>query len=266
MELDKFLKTLLDSDILNTNNSISYNNILIDKENSIFDKFNEEVIDYDLDIFEEIDYDLDIFQKIIDVVIDYDLSDLLANISILNLFQENQDKSVLITVLTQVILTIDTNKFNKQNKISYDKFSYIIELLNETTLFNLIDPVENCFIENIMYLGNYIIYPGINSFSGFRLQSLINTIVANKRFIPKEFFNKFDKITNLILEISNKIAINNEDNINNLEINNNINNDKIYIPNKEKLEELKNLEINNNINNDKIYIPNKEKLEELKII
>lgn len=96
---------------------------------------------------------IDELKKITDEIKKYDVYDVLARISGLNLVTHNQNKSVLLDSLIATIICEKENTYNSTYKMSAGKFKKLIEKINETNLALSIDPNENSFYQNVMLMG-----------------------------------------------------------------------------------------------------------------
>ncbi|MBO5162615.1 MAG: hypothetical protein J6B69_10550 [Lachnospiraceae bacterium] len=130
------------------------------------------------DIFESQET-IDELKDISDEIKKYDVYDVLARISGLNLMPHNQNKSVLLDSLIAGIICEEENTYNSTYKMSAGKFKKLIGKINETNLALSIDPNENAFYQNVMLMDNYTVFNGIDNTPAYNLQMLID---AKTRF------------------------------------------------------------------------------------
>ena len=97
------------------------------------------------DIFESQET-IDELKDISDEIKKYDVYDVLARISGLNLMPHNQNKSVLLDSLIAGIICEEENTYNSTYKMSAGKFKKLIGKINETNLALSIDPNENVLL------------------------------------------------------------------------------------------------------------------------
>ena len=187
--------------------------------------------------------DIKEIQSILDEVKRYDIFDFLAKLSALNLIPENQNKSILFDTLVASVLTLNRNDYTSKNKMSSGRFRKIINRLGSLDLKSSIDPVENTFIENIMFYGNYYVFNGINYNPGYCLQNMIKTLISHDEHFNQDFQKLAFKLIQVILVISDSVANGLQCCIDNLE---HKENRDIIIPGS-KLEQIaKNIIIDNN--------------------
>lgn len=84
--------------------------------------------------------------SIVNEVKKYDVYDVIARLSELNLLPQNQNKSILLDGLIAAILCEKEENYNSNYKMSSGKFKKLIEQLNKTNLAMSIDPNENIFV------------------------------------------------------------------------------------------------------------------------
>lgn len=145
--------------------------------------------------------------KIIDEVSRYDIYDFISRVSSLNLVIENQNKSIVFDALIAGILSRDKTSYKGTAIMSSGKFKRVIEQLYDLTLFKMIDPSENIFIERVRYYGNYWIFSGINYAPSYCLQGFIDSICLYNARLNQDFSIKANKLINFILNISNQAAV-----------------------------------------------------------
>lgn len=139
-------------------------------------------------------------------IMKYDVYDVLARISALNLVPENQNKAVLFDSLIEYILREDKALYQSKYKMSPGKFKKLIQQLNECKLAHSIDPNENVFAQRVMCNGNYVVFNGIDQTPAYNLQMMIYVLFVSKNNLPKEFLRKCGKVTQFILHISDYVA------------------------------------------------------------
>ena len=139
-------------------------------------------------------------------IIKYDVYDVLARISALNLIPENQNKAVLFDSLIEYVLrkNIDVCKMNY--KMSPGKFKRLIQQLDDCSLSDSIDPNENVFVQRVMCNHNYVVFNGIDHTPAYNLQMMIYVLFVLKNNLPDDFLRKCGKLVQFILYISDYIA------------------------------------------------------------
>lgn len=167
------------------------------------DFFNE-IMKFD-DIFESQET-IDELKDISDEIKKYDVYDVLARISGLNLMPHNQNKSVLLDSLIAGIICEEENTYNSTYKMSAGKFKKLIGKINETNLALSIDPNENAFYQNVMLIDNYTVFNGIDNTPAYNLQMLIDILFNYENDFPKEYNQKIGRLMMLILGLSEEIA------------------------------------------------------------
>lgn len=136
----------------------------------------------------------------------YDIYDAIARISGLNLLPENQNKSILLDRLIASILYEKEDIYDSNYKMSDGKFKRLIEQLNSTDLAMAIDPNENVFTQNVMFIENYTVFNGIDYVPAYNLQMLIDILFHYENDFPKEYLNKVRILITMLLEISDELA------------------------------------------------------------
>ena len=157
------------------------------------------------DIFESQET-IDELKDISDEIKKYDVYDVLARISGLNLMPHNQNKSVLLDSLIAGIICEEENTYNSTYKMSAGKFKKLIGKINETNLALSIDPNENAFYQNVMLMDNYTVFNGIDNTPAYNLQMLIDILFNYENDFPKEYNQKIGRLMMLILGLSEEIA------------------------------------------------------------
>lgn len=136
----------------------------------------------------------------------YDIFNLISKVSALNLFHQNQTKSVIFDTYIEELLHKTRSQFQSKYIISQGKFRRIINQIADTNLKYSIDPPENAFIQNIMFFGNYRVLNGIDQTPAYNLQSMISILFAKGIDYPKNFIDETYVLVNGMLEISEKIV------------------------------------------------------------
>ncbi|EPB9401706.1 hypothetical protein ACRTAA_000385 [Clostridium perfringens] len=170
-------------------------------------------------------------EQILHEVKKYDVFDFITRVSALNLLLENQNKEVLLDFLVQATLTIKVD--DNSNKMSPGKFKNIIRMVEDLSISRNVDPVETMFLENIMFFENYWVSQGINNFSAYNLQHLIETLVLNYKNFDEDFIIKSNKFIKTMLTISDNAANNLGYSLDTVKT---TNERSINIPNRSKLE------------------------------
>lgn len=185
-----------------------------------------------------------VLKKIIDEIKKYDVFDFISRVSALNLIPENQNKSILLDAIIASLLTLKRDKYTSTNKMSSGKFRNLIKQIDNMDLRKGLDPAENVFIENIMFYGNYLIFPGISYLPGYCLQIMIKTLFLSKNNLDEHFLQMVSKQIQLVLAISDRAATGLEYNIHTVKKAEEINN--IVVPDRKRLELMKDLVIIDN--------------------
>lgn len=136
----------------------------------------------------------------------YDIFNLISRVSALNLFHQNQTKSVILDTYIEGVLCQTRDQFPSKYTISSGKFRKIINQISDTSLKYSIDPPENMFVQNIMFYGNYRVLNGIDQTPAYNLQHMISVLFAKGIEYPKEFLDATYILVNGMLEISEKIV------------------------------------------------------------
>ena len=167
------------------------------------DFFNE-MMGYD-DIFENRET-LDEMKSIVDEIKKYDVYDVIARLSSLNLISHNQNKSILLDALISAIISEEEISYNSAYKMSAGKFKKLIGRINETNLAMSIEPNENAFYQNVMLMDNYTVFNGIDNTPTYNLQMLIDILFNYKNDFSMEYNQKIGKLMMFTLGISEEIA------------------------------------------------------------
>lgn len=181
--------------------------------------------------------DIDIVNDILREVKKYDVYDIIAKLSALNLVPENQNKATIIEPIIAAILTLPKEELTSEYKISKGRFKRIIQSIEKMSMRSAIDPPENAFIDRVMFYGNYNIFTGINYIPGYILQAVINTIYTSGNEFNIEFAKKMSVLINFVLEISDYVSKEIDISIENMKKYDEIPN--IVIPSENRLEKLK---------------------------
>ena len=136
----------------------------------------------------------------------YDVYDVLARISGLNLLSQNQNKSILLDALIAAIVSEGEELYNSVCKMSAGKFKKLIGRISETSLAMSIDPNENAFCQNVMLMDNYTVFNGIDNTPAYNLQMLIDILFNYENDFPVEYKQKIGKLVMFALGISEEIA------------------------------------------------------------
>ena len=139
-------------------------------------------------------------------VMKYDVYDVIARISALNLIPENQNKAVLFDSLIEYILREDATLYQSKYKMSPGKFKKLIQQLDECDLAHSIDPNENVFVQRIMCNENYVVFNGIDQTPSYNLQMMIYVLFVVENDLPEKFLRKCGKLVQFILHISDYVA------------------------------------------------------------
>ena len=150
--------------------------------------------------------DKEIVENILKEIKKYNVYDIIAKLSALNLVPENQNKATIIEPIIAAILTLSKDDLTSNYKMSMGKFKKLIQSIENMELTNAIDPPENPFIDRVMFYNNYNIFTGINYIPGYILQAVINILYLSKNEFNAEFTKKMSILINFILEISDYIS------------------------------------------------------------
>lgn len=145
-------------------------------------------------------------ENIVDEIKKYDVYDVLARVSALNLVPQNQNKSILLDGLISAILSKKENEYSINCKMSAGKFRKLIEWLNNTNLSMAIDPNENVFVQNAMLMDNYSVFNGVDHTPTYNLQMLIDILFHYQNDFPEAYLQKVWKIITMVLEMSDELA------------------------------------------------------------
>lgn len=181
--------------------------------------------------------DKDIVKNILKEIKKYNVYDIIAKLSALNLVPENQNKATIIEPIIAAILTLSKDELTSKYKISIGKLRKLIQSIENMGLTSAIDPPENPFIDRVMFYNNYNIFTGINYIPGYILQSVINTIYTSGNEFNIEFSKRMSVLINFILEISDYASKEIDISIENMKKYDEIPN--IVIPSENRLEKLK---------------------------
>ncbi len=150
--------------------------------------------------------DESLLKMLIDEISNYDIYDFIARVSSLNLLIENQNKSIVFDALIAGLLHKNHKSYLGTAKMSSGKFRRIITKLSELSLYQMIDPSENTFIERIRYYGNFWIFPGINFSPSFCMQGLLDYLCLQDTGFNHNFIQQSHYLINFVLQISNRAA------------------------------------------------------------
>lgn len=131
----------------------------------------------------------------------FQIFDLLARISSLNLLPDNQNKSVVLDALTNSLLKSEKDEYGI-NIISNSKFKRIIQQCMNTGLSIGIDPAEQPFVQRIRFFGNHWLLNGVNNDLTYNLQVFIDIMYLHSNSFPKDFLNRCYGIIDALLKIS----------------------------------------------------------------
>lgn len=181
--------------------------------------------------------DIEIVKNILDIVKKYNVYDIIARLSALNLVPENQNKATIIEPIVAAILTLPKKEIKSEIIMSAGKFKKIINLIEQMDLKQAIDPPENPFIERVLFYDNYNVFTGINYIPAYILQIFIKALCFNTEKFNKEFLEKSNLLINFILQISNQMTQKIGIDIDSLKKFDE--REELLVPNGEKLEKLK---------------------------
>lgn len=159
-----------------------------------------------LENFFEDDKTINKIKDIVTEIKKYDVYDIITRISGLNLISQNQNKSILLDGLMAHVLYHEEKFYNSTYKMSSGKFRRLMDKLSNTNLAMAIDPNENPFIQNIMFIDNHMVYNGIDFTPAYNLQMLIDILFNYKNDFPKQYLDKVGKLIMMVLEISDELV------------------------------------------------------------
>lgn len=135
----------------------------------------------------------------------YDSFDLIVKFSSLNLEFENQNKNLLISY----VVIYGLFNFNKDKpKASFKTIKEIIKILNETlSLTQLTDPSECPFVEKVYFGKEYNVFNGINSYSGFYANTIIDCLLYRKNILNSNLKERLLKYIEFLLDVSNSVYL-----------------------------------------------------------
>lgn len=136
----------------------------------------------------------------------YDVYDILARISAMNLVYSNQNKSILMDSLIAEIIKEEESCYMSKYIASPGKFKKMMQYLNETSLKSSVDPNENTFIQNIMFYNNYSVFNGIDCTPVYNLQMMIYVLFVHKNDFSEMFLKQCSKLITFCVSISDDIS------------------------------------------------------------
>ncbi len=154
----------------------------------------------------EIQDDENELNEIINEIKNYDIIDFISRVSSLNLLPYNQNKCIVFDAIINAILQKNIGFFGSKHIMSGKKFRAIIDKCMKLNVGKLIDPIEMPFVHRVFYFGNHWIFPGISTNIGYNLQHILNIIFKYKNNFSKDFLLECTAITEIVLNISTKIA------------------------------------------------------------
>lgn len=135
----------------------------------------------------------------------YDIVDVIARLSSLNLLQENQSRSFILDSFIAEILHTENITQHSSIIMSDGKFKKLIEQLNTTSLNKSIDPPENPFVQNVMLYGNYTLFNGIDTVTAYNVE-MLGRILRNQDKYPKMFLHEAWVLITFCVNVSTEIA------------------------------------------------------------
>ncbi|HFD3448884.1 TPA: hypothetical protein ACF3RE_000495 [Enterococcus faecium] len=173
-------------------------------------------------------------KELVDSIGQYDKGQFLQRISALRTFFENRNKAFLLDgITTATINWLSKNNWNFDGlPMSYGRFKKIINKINQLESKVAIDPLDNPYVDYILFQGNYKVMPGMNAMSSYNLKMVIQTLFqTNHISISDEKRQYFTSILKDNLNISTSICNASKVLKDNYSINR-----EIFIPSKEELD------------------------------
>ena len=131
---------------------------------------------------------------------------MISRVSALNLFHQNQTKSVILDTYIEGLLHQKKDQFQSKYNISPGKFRRIITQISDTSLKYSVDPPENMFVQNIMFYGNYRVLNGIDQTPAYNLQNMISILFTNGIEYPKDFLNEaYILVNGMLTQMKKKV-------------------------------------------------------------
>ena len=96
------------------------------------------------------------------IVTKYDIYEVLTSISALNLFPDNQNKSDLFDAAIMALLSKPYGTYRRARLPDSNLLQQIARQISRLEARVRVDPVENVFVDRIMFGDNYLVLPGIN--------------------------------------------------------------------------------------------------------
>lgn len=137
---------------------------------------------------------------IYDTIGNFDKVQLLKRLSALRLFYENRNKAPLIDGFMTIILNwLNDHNWNDSGiQMSYGKFKNLIQKINNSSLSMAIDPLDDPYIDRILFYGNHLVLSGINSMSTYKLNIAIATLFKSDKV--SEFVDNLENISRTLFE------------------------------------------------------------------
>ncbi len=148
----------------------------------------------------------EIFSNAVEEVKNYDVINLISRVAALNLFHQNQTKSIIFDTYIDNLLHQTRDVFKSNYIISSGKFRKIINKISNTGLKYSIDPPENMFAQNIMFYGNYRVLNGIDETPAYNLQQMIFVLFTKGIKYPNDFIDETYILVEGMLKISEEIV------------------------------------------------------------
>lgn len=175
--------------------------------------------DYNDDLFDE--YSADMLESLCNtpkeqiklgalahIVKKYDIYEVLTSISALNLFPDNQNKSDLFDAAIMALLSKPYGTYRRARLPDSNLLQEITRQISRLEARVRVDPVENVFVDRIMFGDNYLVLPGINPEPAYTMQMLIYTLMGLWNELGAVFHTAASNILRTALTISDTIVRN----------------------------------------------------------
>lgn len=135
-------------------------------------------------------------QEIVKKIGKYNKKQFLQRVAALRIPFENRDTAVLLDAITTATLNwLSVNNWNFEGfPMSYGKFKKVIYSINQLESKSAIDPLDNPYLDDIQFYGNYRVMPGINLTSSYNLKMVIQSIFLSDRINLSEEKNEYISI------------------------------------------------------------------------
>lgn len=135
-------------------------------------------------------------QEIVKKIGKYNKKQFLQRVAALRIPFENRNMAVLLDAITTATLNwLSVNNWNFEGlSMSYGKFKKVIYSINQLDSKIAIDPLDNPYLDDIQFYGNYRVMPGINLTSSYNLKMVIQSIFLSDRINLSKEKNEYISI------------------------------------------------------------------------